>query len=65
MFPEILADSSSSVGLASGMALLAESLGLWRNGGVGGGANALHTLRAEALHDLERNSMGSLGLSGS
>lgn len=70
VLPESLADSSSSVwqGLISGMTLLlAESLlslWLWRNGGVGEGANALHTLKAEELHDLERNSMGSIGLSG-
>lgn len=29
-----------------------------------GGARALETSRAEALHDLDRNSMGALGLSG-
>lgn len=30
----------------------------------GGGARALETSKAEALHDLERNSIGTLGLSG-
>jgi hypothetical protein len=30
----------------------------------GGGARALETSRAEALHDLDRNSIGNLGLSG-
>jgi len=30
----------------------------------GGGARALETSRAEALHERERNSIGALGLSG-
>lgn len=42
-----------------GLAVVVTALGLE------GGAKALQTWRAEALHDLERNSMGCLGLSGS
>lgn len=59
VLPESLAVSSSSAALFSGMAaVLAEEEEL-------GGVSVLERWRAEALHDLERNSMGPLGLSGS
>lgn len=71
-FPAILVggSSSDSPAISSGIELLVqeeEPLAGFETvqGNGGGGATALDTSRAEALHDLERNSIGNLGLSGS
>lgn len=80
-FPDRFAGGSSSTSpeMSSGIELVVqdeepladlepmhEKEGRGGGGGEGGGtARALETSRAEALHDLERNSMGNLGLSGS
>lgn len=67
VFPESFAASVSASAVVSGMGLppAAAALALGgRDGGLEGGAKALQSCRAEELHDLDRNSMGSLGLSG-
>lgn len=80
-FPERFAGRSSSASpeMSSGIELVVqeeeplaglepmhEKEGRGGGGGEGGGtAIAFETSRAEALHDLERNSIGNLGLSGS
>lgn len=67
--------SSDSPMMSSAMEVVVQEEELLRDleegGGRGGGglvlllgAKALETWRAEALHDLERNSIGALGLSG-
>lgn len=67
VLPESLAVSSSSPALFSGMGGAAAwaALVLTTNAEGLEGVRALDTWRAEALHDLDRNSMGPLGLSGS
>lgn len=80
-FPERFAGRSSSASpeMSSGIELVVqeeeplaglepmhEKEGRGGGGGEGGGtASAFETSKAEALHDLERNSIGNLGLSGS
>lgn len=71
VFPESNAVSSVSppaimsfdLELRAGLAGAAATGGL--DGSTRGGARVLERRRAEGLHDLERNSIGLLGLSGS
>lgn len=59
--------SSDSAVISSGIEVLADDLGgacSRMQEEEGGGAMALETSRAEALHDLDKNSIGPLGLSG-
>lgn len=71
-FPDSVGSSSDSPEISSGIEAVVQEEELFADleamheeewWGLGG-ARALDTSRAEALHDLERNSMGALGLSG-
>lgn len=71
-FPDSIGSSSDSPEISSGIEAVVQEEELFADleamhevewWGLGG-ARALETSRAEALHDLERNSMGALGLSG-
>lgn len=70
VFPEsLLAESSSSTEIMfSGIVTTTLLLLLFALGGRRDGdeefVNALHTCKAEALHDLDKNSIGAFGLSG-
>ena len=67
-FPETVAASSNSPAKSSIIAplpfTLTTPLEVLQSTICGGGARALDTSRAETLHDLDRNSMGSRGVSG-